>query len=96
MAIQKILKDKRNDILKIAEKHGAYNIRVFGSQARGDTRPDSDIDFLVEVGDNHSPFFPGGLLVDLEDLLGRKVDIITEDALHWYIKDKVIKEAVPL
>lgn len=96
MAIQKLLKDKRDDILKIAEKHGAYNIRVFGSQARGDTRPDSDIDFLVKVGDNHSPFFPGGLLVDLEDLLGRKVDIVTEDALHWYIKDKVIKEAVPL
>ena len=96
MHIYNILKDKRAEILRIVEKHGAYNIRVFGSQVRGDNIPDSDIDFLVNVCEEHSPFFPGGLIVDLEDLLGRKVDIVTENALHWYIKDKVLKEAVPL
>ena len=91
-----ILKTKREEILRIASKHGAYDVRVFGSVARGEAGEESDVDLLVEVGPQHSPWFPGGLIADLEDLLGRKVQVVTEDALHWYIRDRVLKEAVPL
>lgn len=90
------LRAQRDEIIALAEKHGARNVRVFGSIVRGEATPQSDVDFLIDVGDNPSPFFPGGLLVDLEDLLGRKVDIVTERALHWYIRDRVINEALPL
>ena len=94
MGIEELLKDKRDEILRLAAKHGAYNVRVFGSVARGEANDDSDIDFLVEMGQDHSPFFPGGLLIDLEELLGVPIDIATENGLHWYIKDKILKEAV--
>ena len=96
MNAQDLLKNKRDEILDITAKHGAYNVRVFGSVIHGDEGPESDIDFLVDVGVDHSRFFPGGLIVDLEDLLGRRVDIVTEDALHRYIRDRVLKEAAPL
>ena len=78
MGVNEILKEKREEILRIAERHGAYNVRVFGSVARGDARPDSDVDFLVDVGPNRSFFFPGGLVADLENLLGRHVDVASE------------------
>lgn len=91
-----ILDQKREEILRIAERHGACNVRVFGSMARGEDRPDSDLDLLVDVGPKPSPFFLGGLLADLEDLLGRNVDVVTEAGLHWYIRDRVLHEAVPL
>jgi predicted nucleotidyltransferase len=87
---------KRGEILRIAEKHGARNVRVFGSAARGETGPDSDVDFLVAVQPEHSPWFPAGLILDLERLLGCEVDVVTEEALHWYIHDRVLQEAVPL
>ena len=96
MSVQDLLKNKRDEILDITAKHGAYNVRVFGSVIHGDEGPESDIDFLVDVGVVHSRFFPGGLIADLEDLLGRRVDIVTEDALHWYIRDRVLKEAALL
>ncbi|HEY3321742.1 MAG TPA: nucleotidyltransferase family protein [Planctomycetota bacterium] len=96
MALDKLLQEKRADILRLASKHGALNVRVFGSFVRGEIRPDSDVDFLVDVGPKHSAFFPGGLLADLEELLGRKVDIVTEKGLHWYIREHVLKEAVAL
>ncbi|OGR83596.1 MAG: DNA polymerase subunit beta [Elusimicrobia bacterium RIFCSPLOWO2_01_FULL_54_10] len=96
MGIQEIIKEKRQEILKISAKHGAINVRIFGSVARGDARPESDLDILVDVAPVHSPFFPGGLSADLEELLGRKVDILTPGGLHWYIRDSVLKEAVPL
>lgn len=96
MNIRDILQEKRDDILRIAQEHGVYNVRVFGSAVRDDAGEESDIDFLVDVGPDHSPFFPGGMLADMEDLLGRKVDIVTENALHWYIKDRVMQEAMPL
>ncbi|MGD0092801.1 MAG: nucleotidyltransferase family protein [Planctomycetota bacterium] len=96
MGMDEILKDKRDEVLRIAAKHGAYNVRVFGSVARGDARPDSDVDFLIQAGPHRTFFFPGGLVADLEDLLGRKVDVVTEKALHWYIRDRVLKEAIPL
>jgi predicted nucleotidyltransferase len=96
MPIDELLQEKREEILRIAVRHGAYNVRVFGSAVRGEAGPDSDVDFLVEVGPKRSPWFPAGLMLDLEELLGRKVDVVTEQALHWYIHDRVLEEAVPL
>jgi predicted nucleotidyltransferase len=83
MNVEELLKDKREEILHIAAKHGARNVRVFGSVARGEATGNSDIDFLVEMGPDHTPFFPGGLIMDLEELLGCKVDVVTEKGLHW-------------
>nr|AIF02132.1 DNA polymerase beta domain-containing protein [uncultured marine group II/III euryarchaeote KM3_153_G11] len=94
--IAQVVREKREEILRISASHGAHNGRVFGSVARGEAGPDSDVDFLVDMGPEHSPWFPGGLLMDLQDLLGCQVDILTEDALHWYIRDRVLEEAVPL
>jgi uncharacterized protein len=91
-----VLSQNREQILRLAAKHGAGNVRVFGSFARGEPRADSDIDFLVEPGARVTPFFPGGLLWDLEQLLCRRVDVLTPDALHWYIRDRVLREATPL
>lgn len=96
MAIRQVLHEKRNDILNIAAQHGAYNVRVFGSVARGEDRPDSDIDLLVEVGAATSSWFPGGLILDLEQMLGRQVEIVTEKGLNPLIKERVLREAVPL
>ena len=96
MATDKLLLDNRREILRLCAKHGAKNVRVFGSFARGEAGLESDVDFLVDVADEHSPFFPGGLLMDLQDLLGRRVDIVEPEGLYWYIRDNVLKEAVPL
>ena len=96
MGVEEILKEKREEILRIAARHGAYNVRVFGSVARGDARPDSDVDFLVDVGPNRSFFFPGGLISGLEELLGRRVEVSEPAGLHSYLRDRVLDEAVPL
>lgn len=93
---RELLASRREEIFRLAARHGVVNVRVFGSVARGDARPDSDVDLLVQVGENPSPFFPGGFLADLEELLGCKVEVVTENGLHWYIRDRVLKEAVPL
>ena len=87
---------KRAQILEIAARHGAHNVRLFGSAARGTAGPDSDLDILVDVGPAHSAWFPAGLILDLEELLECEVDVVTPDALHWYIRDRVLAEAVPL
>ncbi len=91
-----LLKNNRDEILRLAAKHGALNVRVFGSCVRDESTPQSDVDFLVDAAPIHSSFFPGGLLADLQDLLGRPVDVVTEKALHWYIRERVLAEAVPL
>jgi len=96
MTLQELLQTKREEILAIAAKHGAYNLRIFGSVARGEAGPESDVDLLVDAGPETSPWFPAGLIIDLEELMGREVDVVTEGALHWYIKDQVVREAVPL
>lgn len=96
MKIDELLKTQREKILEIAKKHGAYDVRVFGSAARGEGGEQSDIDFLVEVGPVHSPWFPAGLVADLVDLLNVPVDVVTEDGLHWFIKEQVLEEARPL
>ena len=94
--IEELLKTKREQILEICQKHGVYDLRVFGSLARGEGNEQSDIDFLVEVGPVHSPWFPAGLVADLEDLLGVPVDVVTRDSLHWFIKDRILAEARPV
>lgn len=96
MKIEELLRTRREQILEIARKHGAYDLRVFGSAARGEGNEQSDVDFLVEVGPAHSPWFPAGLVADLEDLLGVPVDVVTRDGLHWFIKERVLQEARPL
>lgn len=94
--MRELLKNKREEILQIAAKHGVRRIRVFGSMARGDARPDSDVDFLVEAGPKHSAFFPGGLVLDLENLLGRHVDVVEPEGIYPPLKETILKEAVAL
>lgn len=94
--INDILKSKREEILRLAAKRGARNVRIFGSVARGEATPTSDVDFLVDMESDRSLLDMGGLLMDLQKLLDRKVDIVTERALHWYIRDRVLAEAKPL
>lgn len=96
MKIEEAIKAKRNEIRRIAEQHGASNVRVFGSVARGEANPESDIDLLVDVTAQTSSWFPAGLILDLERLLGRRVEIVTERALHQDLREKVLREAVPL
>jgi len=91
-----LIRAKRDEILRIAAEHGVRNIRVFGSIARGDSRPDSDIDFLVEAGPVTSSWFPAGLILDLENLLGRPVEVVIEQGLHALIRDQVLQEALPV
>jgi uncharacterized protein len=96
MGIDEILKAYREEILRIAAKYGAYNIRVFGSVARGEARPDSDVDFLVELEPQRTLLDQIALMQSLEELLGRKVDVTEPETLHELIKDKVLREAVVL
>ena len=91
-----LLQQKRDDIRRIATKHGAYNLRVFGSVARGEAGPDSDIDLLIDKGPTTSSWFPAGLVLELEEILGRRVEIVTEKALNPYLRDRVLSEAIPL
>ena len=90
------LKVERDKILEIATRRGAYNVRVFGSVARGDADEKSDIDFLVDLEPGRSLLDLGGLLMDLRELLGCEVDVVTEKGLRERIKDRVLKEAVAL
>lgn len=96
MDIRERVNSLREEILAIATKHGARNVRLFGSVARGEAGPDSDIDILVELEPGRSLLDLSGLLLDLEHLLGCKVDVVPDDSLHWYIRDRVLGEAVPL
>ncbi|MFN8634332.1 MAG: nucleotidyltransferase family protein [Chloroflexota bacterium] len=96
MSVQQAVQEHRDEIIEIAARHGASNVRVFGSVARGTAGPDSDLDLLIDVTGETTPWFPGGLMADLEDLLGCRVDVATEDTLHRRIRDRVIAEARPL
>ena len=93
MGINDVIGDRKQEILALAAKYGAYNVRVFGSVAQGTADETSDVDFLVDLEDGRSLFDLGGLLMDLQGLLQRKVDVLTENGLHWYIKDRILKEA---
>lgn len=96
MQINKLLSNKRKEILGIAKKHGAYNVRIFGSVARNQAQSCSDVDILVDMEEDRSLLDLGGLLMDLRDLLGCKVDVVTENGLRPRIRDKVLHEAVSL
>ena len=90
------LRRRREDILRVAAARGARNVRVFGSVARGEADGDSDVDFLVDMEKGRSLFDLGGLLVDLQGLLQCNVDVATEKGLRERIRDRVLKEAVPI
>ena len=90
------LNSRRAGILRIAERRGARDVRVFGSVARGDGTPDSDVDFLVDMEPGRSLLNLGGLRVDLRELLGRPVDVVTEAGLRDRIRERVLREALPL
>ena len=96
VSLEQLLREKRDDIKRIAARHGAYNLRVFGSVARGEAGPESDIDLLIDVGPTTSSWFPAGLILDLEDLLGWRVEVITEKALDPELRDHVLREAITL
>lgn len=94
--INELFTSKREDILRIAARYGARNVRIFGSIARGEARPDSDVDVLVDLEPGRSLFDLGGLLMDLQELLGCQVDVVTEQGLRPRIRERVLQEAVPL
>jgi predicted nucleotidyltransferase len=93
--LKQLLLEMREEILEIASKHGAFNVRVFGSVARGEETENSDVDFLINYDINKiSSWFPVGLIHDLEDLLGRKVDVVTETGLKERIRDRVLRDCI--
>jgi uncharacterized protein len=96
MACDAVPKEKRNQVLRIAAKYGARHLRVFGSSARGEADDASDIDFLVELEPGRSLLDLGGLQFELQSLLGRPVDVLTERALKPRIRERVLREAVPV
>jgi predicted nucleotidyltransferase len=96
MAVDERLKEKREEILRLCATYGARNVRVFGSVVRGEASDQSDIDFLVEFEPGRSLLDQAGLVLDLEELLGRKVDVVTEGGLYWLLRRRILKEARPL
>jgi predicted nucleotidyltransferase len=92
LSLDNLRGDKRAAILRLAEKHGGRNVRVFGSVARGDAGPDSDIDFLVDFDAGRTLFDLIGLRLDLEELLGTAVDVVTPGSLR-YVRERVLSEA---
>jgi predicted nucleotidyltransferase len=96
MATDDLLRERRDEILRIAAKHGAGNVRVFGSAARSEAGDESDIDLLVEFEPGRTLLDQAGLVVELEGVLGRKVDVVTEGGLYWLLRRRILKEARPL
>jgi hypothetical protein len=96
MGIQELIGKQREQILALAAKYGASDVRIFGSVARGQADDRSDVDFLVNLQEGRSLFDLGGLLFELQRLLGRRVDVVTFDGLRPRIRDRVLKEAVQL
>ncbi len=90
------LRRRREEILQTAARHGAYNVRVFGSVATGEAGEDSDIDFLVKFEAQRSLIDQALLKQELEHLLGRRVDVVSEDGLYWLLRRRILQEAVPL
>jgi len=96
MGIDPSLQDKRGDILRITASHGARDVRVFGSRSRGQARRDSDLDLLITLEKGKSLLDIVAIKQDIEDLLGYKVDVVTEAAISPYMRDRILEEAVPL
>jgi len=96
MSLLNIVKKNRAEILRIASLHGASDVRIFGSVVRGEDTKNSDIDFLVKLEKNRSLLDHADMIIEMEDLLGCKVDVITEPGLKERVKARVLTEAVPL
>jgi predicted nucleotidyltransferase len=90
------IRENRDEILRVAAFHGAGNVRLFGSVARGEDASDSDVDLLVDVTGDTTPWFPGSLIADLEQLLGQRVQVVIRRSLSPLIRDAVLRESVPL
>jgi hypothetical protein len=91
-----LLRARREEILRIAERHGAADVRVFGSVARGEDSDNSDVDLLVSTRGDTSPWFPAAFIAELERVLQRRVDVVTEDGLYWLLRRRILREARPL
>jgi uncharacterized protein len=96
MTLDRTVHTRRDEILALAAKHGARRVRLFGSVARGDFGPESDVDVLVDLEPGRSLLDLGGLLMDLQELLGCRVDVVTEAGLRPRIRERVLREAIPL
>jgi predicted nucleotidyltransferase len=96
MRLDRLVKEKRAEILQIASRYGARDVRVFGSVARGEDDPESDLDFLVELEAGRSLLDLGGMQMELESLLGCRVDVVTERGLKTRIRERVLREAMPV
>ncbi len=96
LTLDTLRREKRAEILRLAEVHGCRNVRVFGSFATGENRPDSDVDFLVDMEPGRTIFDLARLLGDLRDLLGTQVDVIESRSIHPYIRNRILDEAVAL
>ena len=91
-----LLRAKRDAVLEMAKNHGVTSIRVFGSVARGEDRAESDVDLLVTTGSKVSAWFPAQLILDLEQMIGRSIDVVTEAGLNPLIREQVLKDALDL
>ncbi|MGP8247725.1 MAG: nucleotidyltransferase family protein [Bryobacteraceae bacterium] len=96
MGVLQRITERRDEILLVAAIHGAGNIRLFGSVARGDDTAESDVDLLIDVTGSTTPWFPGSLVADLEQLLSRRVQVVIRRSLSPLIRDAVLRESVPL
>jgi predicted nucleotidyltransferase len=96
ITLESLRRDQKAEILRLAAQHGCRNVRVFGSVATGESRPDSDVDFLVDLDQGRGLLDLGGLLCDLHELLGVEVDVVESRSVHPYIRDRVLAEAVSL
>lgn len=96
LSLEALRSEHRDDILRLAKRRGAQNVRVFGSVARGEANENSDLDLLVAWEPGRSLLDHAGLVQGLEVLLGVKVHLGTEQSLHWYVRDRILREATPL
>lgn len=96
MDLQELLRDKRSELLQVADRYGARNLRIFGSVARGEASPESDIDMLVDFEPGRSLLDLSGLLLEFEAILGRRVDVVSESGLRDRMRRRILEEAVGL
>jgi predicted nucleotidyltransferase len=96
VTLETLRTERREEILRVAKRHGAHSLRVFGPGARGDANENSDLDLLVSWEPGRSLLDHAGLVQDLQEQLGVRVDIGTENSLHWYVRDRILVEATPL